>query len=177
MAAVPPAVVNAHADALLNVANQGDHPNSADIRAGRAAKRRKRAADLSAVGESRRRSSANNMFAPPQATAALPSGAAIPGAPAWFGPAMAVTLAPLQATLNHIEARQHNSQAMHAGGPIHPITDSAGNVPPLFLADVRALKNLNQNERRGLLVFYELPPNPWTTCESRLRHFLGLPHC
>ena len=100
------------------------------------------------LAKSRRRSSANDMFAQPQATAALPSGAAIAGAPGWFGPAMAVALAPLQATLNQIETRQHNSQAMHAGDPIHPITDSAGNVPPPFLADVRALNNLNQSDEK-----------------------------
>ena len=200
MAAVPPAVANAHADALLDDVYQGGHANLA-TQAGRASKRRKYAEELSAVGAvTDGELGEQQAFAQQQVTAALPPGAPIAGVPAWFGPALAAGMAPLlnqmqqmqnqmqqmqnqmqnqmqqvQLTLNNVQARQRNSQAMHAADPIHPIGNAAGNPPPNFPADVQALNNLNQGQRGNLLQFYGLPVNPVATRESRLRHYLGLP--
>ena len=161
-----------------------------DIEAGRAAKRCKRAGELNVdnsvtdpeLGQ-------QEAFRQQQVTAALPAGAAIPGAPAWFGPALAAGLAPLQANVNQINAnvnqinanvlqiqsRQQNITVMHPTDTIQALANGAGNIPPNFPATLRDFTNLNNNDRRNLLVFYGLPPNPAPTREPRLRHFLGLP--
>jgi hypothetical protein len=182
MAAIPPpAVADPHANASLDDAYQGGHVN-AETRAARASKRRKTAETLhnnNSVTE--QELGQQEVFHQQQVTSALPAGAAIPGAPAWFGPAMAAALAPINARLDNVVAgqeniiaRQENATVFHETDALQPIRDAAGNIAPNFPATYGALTALTHAERSQLLVFYGRPANPVSTREPRLKQLLGI---
>jgi hypothetical protein len=193
MAAIPPpAVADPHANASLDDAYQGGHVN-AETRAARASKRRKTAETLHNNNSmTEQELGQQEVFHQQQVTSALPAGAAIPGAPAWFGPAMAAAmaaaLAPINARLDNVVAgqeniiarqeniiaRQENATVFHETDALQPIRDAAGNIAPNFPATYGALYALTPAERSQLLVFYGRPANPVSSREPRLKQLLGI---
>ena len=180
MAAIPP-VADLHANAALDDAYEGGHAN-ADIRAGRASKRRKLAEELYANRRlTDQELGQQQVFYQQQVTSALPQGAAIPGAPAWFGPAMAAALAPINGQLDNIAgqlrnitARQENATVINEIDVLQPIRNAAGNVAPNFPATYGDLNALTNVQQRDLLIFYGRPANPAATREVRLKQLLGI---
>lgn len=182
MAAIPPPpVANGKADACLNDAYQGGHLNPL-TRVGRANKRRKTAEALRECNViTEQELGAQEVFLHQQATSALPPGAAIPGAPAWFGPAMAAALEPINGRLDtidgkldNIEARQANATAFSPADVLLPIHDAAGAVAPNFPATLQDLNSLTSVQRSQLLQFYGRDPNPVATRDQRLKQLFGI---
>ena len=197
MAAIPPpAVADPHANASLDDAYQGGHVN-AETRAARASKRRKTAETLlnnNSVTE--QELGQQEVFHQQQVTSALPAGAAIPGAPEWFGPAMAAAidvalagaLAPINARLDNVVAgqenmsgkldnvlaKQENAVVLQETDALQPIRDAAGNIAPNFPDTYGALNALTPAQRSQLLVFYGRPANPVSSRELRLKQLLGI---
>ena len=181
----PPAVADPHANASLDATYQGGHA-IAEIRAGRASKRRKLAEELYGHnGLTEQELGQQQVFYHQQVTSALPAGAAIPGAPAWFGPALAAAMAPIMAPINaqlgninaqlgNINARQENATVVNQTDALQPIRNAAGNVSPIFPATYGALNALTNVQRRDLLVFYGRPAAPASTREIRLKQLLGI---
>jgi len=113
-------------------------------------------------------------------TSALPVGAAIPGDPAWFGPAMAAALAAINAQLTNITAQmanintQANIKAQTQADGLQPIQNAAGNVAPSFSVTLGDLNGLTNVQQRALLQFYGQNAAPVASRENRLRQFLGI---
>jgi Protein of unknown function (DUF3294) len=182
MAAIPPpAVADGNANASLNDAYQGGHGNP-HTRVGRSFKRRKTAEILHASNRiTEQELGEQEVFHLQQATSALPPGAAIPGAPVWFGPAMAAALAPINVTLNNIDARLVNIEARQANATVLaqadvllPIRNAVGNVAPNFPATLQDLNLLTDAQRSQLLQFYGRAANPAATRDQRLKQLVGI---
>ena len=197
MAAIPPpAVADGNANASLNDAYQGGHGNP-HTRVGRSCKRKKTAETLHASNRiTEQELGEQEVFHLQQATSALPPGAAIPGAPVWFGPAMAAALAPALAAalapihvrlnnidgrlnnidgrLNNIEARQANATVLAPADMLQPIRNAVGNVAPNFPATLQDLNLLTDAQRSQLLQFYGRAANPAATRDQRLKQLVGI---
>ena len=201
MAAIqpPPAVLDGNANDSLNDAYQGGH-ESPHTRVGRSFKRRKTAEILHTSNRiTEHELGEQEVFHLQQATSALPPGAAIPGAPEWFGPAMAAALVPINAaivasnvamaaalvpinvTLNNIdarlvniEARQANATVLSPAGMLHPIRNAVGNVAPNFPATLKDLISLTGAQQSQLLQFYGHAANPVATRDLRLKQLFGI---
>jgi hypothetical protein len=126
---------------------------------------------------------------------AQPPGVPIPEVPAWFGPAMAVTLAPVNATLATIDAqlviidaklvtidarlanvtaRQRNRVALLAGDPLVALHNAEGLAAPHFPETLGQLDHLTPAQLRGLLQHYGLPVGPANTQVVRFKQFIGI---
>ena len=159
---------------MLDDAYEGGHAIP-DIRAARASKRRKTAEALysnNRLTESELRQ--QEVFHQQQVTSTLPSGTVVPGAPAWFGPAMAAVMEPVITRLVNISARQENATVVSQSDALQPIRNAAGDISPIFPATYGDLNALTNAQRRELLGFYGRPPNPASTRETRLKQLLGI---
>eukprot|EP00977_Amphora_coffeiformis_P004519 scaffold970_cov187-Amphora_coffeaeformis.AAC.4 len=171
---VPPAVANANANACLNHAYQGGHVN-AEIDAARASKRRKTAETLcSDKSLTEQELGQQEAFYLQKVTSALPPEVAVDGAPAWFANAMAVVMAPINAKLQNMAARQENAVVQHHSDALQPLCNADGNTPPNFPATYGDLNALTDAQRAQLLQFYGRSASPIATREQRLKQFLGI---
>ena len=170
----PPAVGDPNANNTLDHVFGMGHPNGS-ARVGRSSKRLKTAQDLHNAGTvTDQELGQQEVFHLQQTISNLPPGAAIPGAPAWFGQAMAAALAPINNTLVNIQARQMNATTQDALDQIIPLQDNAGNVAPNFPVTRRGLENLTNPQLAALLAFYGLPANPAATRRNRFKQFIGI---
>jgi len=105
---------------------------------------------------------------------AVPDGAV---APAWFGPAFAVGIAPLTAQMAILSARLQNAHANRNNDPLLPLPDNAGAPPPAFFPATRgALGSMTVGNLDNLLNFYGLAPGGSAAAKkNRLRVHLNVP--
>ena len=87
---------------------------------------------------------------------------------------MAQTLAPINAQLHNLNARQSNALVVARDDVLVPIHDDAGNAAPNFPATLNDLTNLTEQQQGQLLVFYGLPADATRQRIHRLQNLLGI---
>ena len=182
MAFNPPAVANASAQAALDLVVDVGAAGPANVRVTRSAKRKKIAEGLFQNGSITEAEYGDHEAFQARCTAAATGVVAGGGAPAWFGPALAAGLAPINAQLVNINAqlvninaRQSNAVAVHQNDILTPLNNGTGNPFPQFPATLQALNTMNGPALNAALGFYGLAAGGTVeTRRDRFKKFIGI---